>query len=306
MNGGRAGSLVIWALLLALPAQADFTLASQNALHLGWGDSKGAAWVTAKYQYLRNQIIANYDVTLVQEVMGKAAVASMNLPATHNAFPPAGTPWTLKGYSSYKESYLLVANGNNVNVICQHYYQYPNEMDAGLPVKTFIRSPDIALVKTPAAVNPTWLINYHALWGGSSKVPRVAEARALKRWVQNTLIAQTPNTTVAGCPAALGIVNRVVIGADWNLEQGEVLQIFQEAPAFGGVSVTPNTNTTIGSKAPFNLSSGYDHFVFINIVTAAGGNPVGALIPLNAPFNTNQLHRQGFSDHRGISVTVPE
>ena len=100
-------------------APAQFTVLSQNTLHLGWGK---APYQLNKNTYMFNNIITpgNFDVVILQEVMQQANLAAITtgfLPGTYNVVQtPALGPGT------YKETYgFLVRVPARGERVLQHH-----------------------------------------------------------------------------------------------------------------------------------------------------------------------------------------
>jgi hypothetical protein len=89
-------TVVLTALLAAAPARSQLSLASLNCLHLGQGRP---AYQQNKETILWN-LLAGYDVVLLQEVMRQAKFAKIVTPGT-NVFLVSA----LQGKGTYKEAY---------------------------------------------------------------------------------------------------------------------------------------------------------------------------------------------------------
>src|SRR5215208_592220 len=156
-------------------ASAQFTILSQNTLHLGWGK---VPYQTNKNTCLYNNVIgvpANFDVVILQEVVQQANLAALTnqyLPGTYNVVQTGPL-----GPGSYKETYGFLVRVAAMGGVCcnitqtttgQNFHTYTG---AGIS-----RPPSGVLVE--AGVNRTWVINYHAMFGAvaarRTEVSRVA------------------------------------------------------------------------------------------------------------------------------------
>jgi hypothetical protein len=268
-------------------ASAQFTLLSQNTLHLGWGQP---LYQTNKNAYLFNNVIgvpANFDVVILQEAMQQANVATIAngfLPGTYNVVQTAAL-----GPGTYKETYgFLVRVAAGVGTCCnivqtptaQNFHTYTG---AG-----FSRPPTGVLVQ--GANSATWVINYHAMFGNvgqrRTEVSRVATA---------ILQFQALNM---GNPAAL--YTRYVVGGDWNFPVTD--QAFTNiANTLGGganVQIQPTGLTSLKPRG-VGMSMSYDHFLWdSNLVTCANY----AVMPV--PGGNLPNFRTTFSDHLGVRIDV--
>lgn len=288
------------------PAVADFTLASQNTLHLGYGNSTvGAGYETKKYAWLKTEVVAGHDAVLFQEVMNTASLTAFGISTTHATQPPnpaAGNWPHLKGFNGYRESYLGAFKKNKLTVRC--YLPLTNAKIA--PPNALIRPPDAYLVNTTGKA-PTWLLNVHSIWG-SSTADRENEAKALAAYVSTVITQKTPKTL--GCTGA-GLttkVNRAVLAGDWNLSAAKLQTLFGTA-----FTVGPSAQTSLTASGA--LSKSYDHFVWTNSVTVAAAPTVftptsanTATLPASGCAATNYRckFRNGVSDHLSVSITIKE
>lgn len=276
---GPAGALLaLSALLSTWPhgASADtLTITSQNCLHLGWAASANKTTaLTAAF--------AHSDIVLLQEVMAQANVATVaGPPGTFKILPAAQAPWpagTLKGSSSYKEAYVfLVESSLPVTPVLN----YPD------PNNDFSRAPSGILVKTGA--DPTWFVNYHAVFGKSKRTRQAEVARMadVYVWYQNAVVSgQT--------------YPRVVIGGDWNLPVEDAA--FDPLAAAGSdMYFDPQTPTSLKSNG--GLSSPYDHFVWDEGLLDMGDCEVVDPTTIN-PTYTTKYWRDWVSDHLGIACDL--
>jgi hypothetical protein len=251
-------------LALRAPAAAQFSLASQNCLHLGQGP---VAYQQNKEAILRG-VFGNYDVTVLQEVMAQANVGNVT-PGSHYFVATA-----VQGPTTYKEAYaFLVRTGLNVATT------------AITGVGGYARPPAGILLGAGGAW--TWVIDYHAVYGRSIAVRRaeVGRTQAVYQGFQALVVnGQT--------------FRRAVMAGDWNLGAQDV--VFQQF-AIGGwpINVLPAARTSL--KRNGGPSQPYDHFLWdttaVTVVTTqviAVPNPPGSTLGW----------RQQVSDHLGISATV--
>ena len=282
----RIALAALLVMVVCQSASAQFTLLSQNTLHLGWGQP---AYQTNKNNYMFNNVIgvpANFDVVILQEVMQQANLANITngfLPGTYNVVQTGPL-----GPGNYKETYgFLVRVPAGGNACCtivptptgQNYYTY---VGAG-----FSRPPSGVLVRAPNN-NVTWVINYHAMFGAVG-VRRTEVSRV------GPVILQFQALNM-GNPAQQ--YPRYVVGGDWNFPATD--QAFTNiANALGGganVQIQPTGLTSIKPRG-VGMSSSYDHFLWdSNIVTCANN----AIMPVaNLP-----TFRTTFSDHVGVRIDV--
>jgi hypothetical protein len=281
-------------LLFAGSANAQFTLFSQNALHLGWGKDP---YYTKKNDYLTQCVISiatcpgtanTPDVAIIQEVMNGNEIDTLY----------AGTPGTyqvyvseLQGHSSYVEAYaFLVRNVTTTNTCCS-VTPFPTGTN---PLVKYtgggFSRPPIGLVVAQSG-KETWIVDYHAVFG---KVParrtEVSNVGYAIRAFQSTQMGSlNPHT-----------VNAFVVGGDWNFPHDDAA--FGNIQTNAGVSILigPTGLTSLKPKG-VGLSSAYDHFVWAPSLI----NGTSATI-LNPPPGGVSLpdFRNGFSDHLGISISV--
>ena len=138
------------ALLAASPLAAQqFTLASLNCLHLGWGPEQ----YQGDKQNILKELFAGFDVVILQEVMAQANLSFV----TPGFFAFQVTP--VLGPGSYKEAYGFI---------------YKTGFSSGLPITTpvagFSRPPSGILLG--ANGQWTWIVDYHAVYGRSISVRR--------------------------------------------------------------------------------------------------------------------------------------
>ena len=284
-------SRICRAALLVMVAQgsasAQFTLLSQNTLHLGWGQ---APYQLNKNTYLFNQVIgvpANFDVVILQEVMQQANLAVITntfLPGTHAVVQTAPL-----GPGNYVETYGFLVRVPAGGVACCNIVQTPTGQNSYTYVGAgFSRPPSGVLVQ--GATNTTWVINYHAMFGAvgtrrtevSRVAPTILQFQALN---MGNPVNQYP---------------RYVVGGDWNFPAAD--QAFTNiANALGGganVQIQPTALTSI-KRGGVGMSQSYDHFLWdSNIVTCINW----AVMPV--PGGNLPTFRTTFSDHLGVRIDV--
>lgn len=282
---GRGVSLLV-ALMLVLGAQAahgaTFRLASQNCLHLGWGQPG--------YQNTKNGVLRtefnNYDVVLLQEVMSTAnlgAITPGNFTVVPNNNPLA--PNMLRGSTAYKEAYVVLVRNGIANFGAVSFISPTN---ANAP--QFSRPPLSVLLRTGNSY--TWVVDFHAVFG-KSRTPRNQEATAM----MNVVYAGLQNTNVPGTGAP---TNRIIMGGDWNLPSTAVgFNAFRAQLA--NPQILPNDKTSL--KTNGGPSQRYDHFVWDQNVVNLQNCQVITPQSVNVGY-TNLWWRQNVSDHLGITCTV--
>jgi hypothetical protein len=279
-------------LLFAGRAHAQFTLFSQNALHLGWGKDP---YYTNKNNYLTTCVISigtctgtanTPDVAIIQEVMNGNEVATLYAtPGTYQVYVSE-----LQGHSSYVEAYsFLVRAVTTTNTCCSITRTTGNSVLVKYTGGGFSRPP-IGLVVAQAG-KESWVIDYHAVFG---KVPA---RRTEVSNIGSAILAFQATQMDATTPHA---VKAFVVGGDWNFPHDD--------PAFGAIQskvgvpilIAPTGLTSL-KPGGTGLSSAYDHFVWApSLVTGTTPKiwdppPGGVTLP---------QFRNGFSDHLGISISV--
>lgn len=286
----RFSRLALTALLVIAAhqsASAQFTLLSQNTLHLGWGGAQAA-----KNTYMFNQVIGvppNFDVVILQEVMQQA-----NLAAITNGFLLPGTYTVVQtlplGPGNYKETYGFLVRVAAGGVGCCNIVQTPTGQNFHTYTGGgFSRPPSGVLIQEPNN-NVTWVINYHAMFGAvgarrtevSNVAPAILQFQALN---MGNPVNQYP---------------RYVVGGDWNFPVTD--QAFTNiANTLGGganVNVQPAVLTSI-KRGGVGMSSSYDHFLWdSNRVTCINW----AVMPV--PGGNLPVFRTTFSDHLGVRIDV--
>lgn len=264
----RIAALLALALLtLGGTARAQFSLASLNCLHLGWGSQQNQ---TAKDIALRNFFTPPnqsppYDVIVLQEVMSSANRVNVGNVVAPGIYQVEVTDPL--GPGSYKERYAFLVNRNNVGL-----GRGAQSMTPG-----FSRPPTgIAIMEGGRC---TWVINYHAIFG-RSKAQRLAEARLIPL-VINEFLGKDVRC------------DRVVIAGDWNLSALEVAT----STGLNITRISPILPTSL--KRTGELSQPYDHFL-------AGGRANLSNVQVSGPRNQQlrQQWRQQVSDHLPITCTV--
>ena len=267
-------------------ASAQFTVLSQNTLHLGWGK---APYQMTKNTYLFNTVIgnpANFDVVILQEVMQQANLATLAnsfLPGTYTVVQTAAL-----GPGSYKETYGFLVRtaaqgGGCCNIIQttggQNYHTYTG---AG-----FSRPPSGVLVQSPNS--STWVINYHAMFGAVGQ--RRAEVSKIAPVILQFQALNMGSTNQQ--------YSRYVVGGDWNFPvNDQAFTNIKNGLLGSNVMVQPSALTSIKPRGA-GMSSSYDHFLWdANLVTCTGA----AVMPI--PNNNLPVFRQTFSDHLGVRINV--
>ena len=265
-------------------ASGQFTLLSQNTLHLGWGK---APYQQTKNTYLYNTVIgnpANFDVVILQEVMQQA-----NLPALTNQFLP-GTYTVVQtgalGPGSYKETYgFLVRTPTQGNACCnivqtqagQNYHTYTGS--------GFSRPPSGVLVQSTN--NTTWVINYHAMFGAVGA--RRSEVSKVALVIPQFQALAMGNTGLQ--------YQRYVVGGDWNFPATDAAFAYINQQLGGNLNVQPTALTSIKPRG-VGLSSSYDHFFWDTTIVTCN-------TPLVMPDNGSlPTFRTTFSDHLGVRINV--
>jgi hypothetical protein len=265
-------------------ASAQFTLLSQNTLHLGWGKDPNKQ--AAKNTYLFNTVIkpANFDVVILQEVMEQANLATLTtqfLPGTYNVVQTQAL-----GPGNYKETYgFLVRVPTPGNACCnivqtptgQHYVKYGGS--------GFSRPPSGVLVQSPS--NSTWVINYHAMFG----------AVGARRTEVSKVAAVIPQFQAFAMGNPGQLYPRYIVGGDWNFPVTDAAFQYINTTLGGNLNVQPTVLTSIKPKG-VGLSSSYDHFLW-NTTLVTCNNP--AAMPDNGSLPTFRLT---FSDHLGVRINV--
>lgn len=281
---------ILW--LLPTLACAQFTLFSQNTLHFGWGSDP---YYTAKNNYMSQHVVnaaaANWDVVILQETMNTNELGTL--------YPNPGQYLFLQtaalGQTSYVERYSFLirtptvtggcctviasAAGNQVTV-------YSN------PSNKFSRPP-AGVVVSGATVPETWIVDYHARFGGvTDRRNEVSRSSAAIQEFQATQMG-TDNHLVA----------RFVMGGDWNFPAAD--QAFTNIRVSLGVTINVQPTAQTSLKPSGGLSQPYDHFLWVSDNTNAAyvncTNP--AVVP--PPNGKDQLwFRKNFSDHLGVSINV--
>ncbi|HVR10619.1 MAG TPA: endonuclease/exonuclease/phosphatase family protein [Thermoanaerobaculia bacterium] len=264
-RAAAACALALFGLAAESRAQL-FTLASQNALHLGWGQP---AYQQNKETILK-QLFNSLDVIVVQEVMAQANVANVT-PGSHYFIV---TP--VQGPSSYREAYAFLVRST-----------IPVAPAGGYTISTipgYARPPAGVLIGPGGTCN--WVVDYHAVFGRSISVRRaeVAHTRQVYQGFQATVV--NGHTC-----------SRVVMAGDWNLGAND--PTFQTLAVGWPIQVAPNVPTSL--KRNGGPSEPYDHFLWDTSVLTINSPLV---IPVPNPPGSTLGWRNQVSDHLGIACQV--
>lgn len=306
--GRLVGSLIALTSLVILStgASADFTLFSQNALHLGYNSKAVNNYIPNKYDYFKRNISNRYDLVLYQEVMRQADPAQVIQGAVQSYPTPqmiAANGWLRKGTDRYKEAYLTTYDPGNINLHC--YVNLTNQDFQPYGGTELIRPPDLMLISSNKQnARRTWIMNFHAIFGDGPN-DRVDEATAIRGFILADLVTTAPNNLYNACPGNQPI-DRVIIAGDWNLTDQELRGVFAapfNVTVAGLTSITPDGHG----------SSNYDHFVGHNVAFNGAArifNPADAQLPVQ-PGQCSQQNggqycwfRENVSDHLGVYVNV--
>jgi hypothetical protein len=208
---------------------------------------------------------------------------------------------------------------------------------------TMIRPPHILRVRSmgaPAGTH-TWIVNFHASF--SKRVAQdKREAGYVVRVVQRLSQGHIPAAN-CGAAAAAAPHNRIIVMGDWNLPRtvnaaqlampgymrgASAFQTFVNATEFATanlVNIEPVTLTSINDMGA--QAHSYDHFMWygpgfaglaaptvVALTPASYGITAGDPLPAGITTaggaavipNAHLFYRQVFSDHLGITITVPE
>jgi hypothetical protein len=280
-------------LLFAGSANAQFTLFSQNALHLGWGKDP---YYTNKNTYLTTCVVSigacpsnpnTPDVAIIQEVMNGNEVETLyGTPGTYQVIVSE-----LQGHSSYVEAYaFLVRNVTTTNTCCSITRTTTGNNALVKYSGGGFSRPPIGIVVAQSG-KESWIIDYHAVFG---KVP------ARRTEVSNMGAAIVAFQGVSMGSTTPHTVKPFVVGGDWNFPDTDAAFSTIQTNVGVPILVGPTGLTSLKPKG-VGLSSAYDHFVFApSLIT--GTSPA----ILNPPPGNVSLpdFRNNFSDHLGISVSV--
>ena len=249
---------------LAASPTAAFSLASQNCLHLGWGQEVPQQ----NKKDILQKLFTNFDVVVLQEVMAQANLANVT-PGNHTFIVTAP-----QGPGTYKEAYGFLLRKSLTTA---------STMTSTVP--GFSRPPVGILLQ--AGGNWTWVIDYHAVYGHSIAMRRAEVSRI-------QLVYQGFQTTVVNGQ----IFPRAVIGGDWNLAAND--QTFQNF-ILGGwpINVQPTNRTSL--KRNGGPSQPYDHFLWDPTAVVVTN---WTLIPVPDPPGSDLAWREQVSDHLGIACFV--
>ena len=265
-------------------ASAQFTVLSQNTLHLGWGRNQ-----VNKNAYMFNNVIGappNFDVVILQEVMQQANLATITnqflLPGTYTVVQTAAL-----GPGNYKETYgflVRVPAGGNAccNIIPkptgQNYHTYTGG--------GFSRPPSGVLVQ--GALNVTWVINYHAMFG----------AVGARRTEVSRVAAVIPQFQALNMGNPAQQYPRYVVGGDWNFPANDQAFLNINNSLGGNLMIGPTALTSIKPRG-VGMSSSYDHFLWNTTLVTCNN---AAVMPI--PGGNLPAFRLTFSDHLGVRINV--
>jgi hypothetical protein len=290
-------------LLCAGSARAQFTLFSQNTLHLGWGRDP---YYTNKNTYMKGCVAttapstgctaSSWDVAILQEVMNGNELNGGTTPLYPQ--PPAPGAYLVlttgfQGKSTYREAYsFMVRNPVSAGDCCTVSQRTADNQQISIYTGgTFSRPPAGIVVAEHG--KQTWIVDYHAIFGNvTARRAEVSQmSDAIKAFVA-TPIGATPGAQV----------QRFIAGGDWNfpITDAAFTNIQNGLPV--PILIGPAGLTSLNPKGA--LSSSYDHFLWapslvtINVTTT---NP-GVVTPPGGVSTPD--FRKNFSDHLGISVSV--
>lgn len=218
-------SIVILSFLFApiASAQPQFTVASFNTLHYGWGAT------TAAKDAVIQQLGTVAHAIVLQEIMPQANFAGLQ-----TAFPPATADFIVSqnsyGTARYQERYVIILSKAMFDSVGT--FEFPQ---LAAPAGPFSRPPMMAAVRPNGSARTYYIADFHAIWG-RSQAQRTAEAAA----VCTSFAANTPEIAFAG---------------DWNLSAAQILA---SAPCVANAQ--PAGLTTL-NRAGTLYSSSYDHGV---------------------------------------------
>ncbi|HEX3553783.1 MAG TPA: hypothetical protein VIA62_11205 [Thermoanaerobaculia bacterium] len=217
-----AALLVLALLTSSGAAHGDFTLASQNCLHLGWGKQ---AYQTKKNNLLKHFYKnVGYDVIVLQEVMRQADIGLMN----------PGDYWVtntiVQGASTYKEAYTFLVSKAKFTTL----RAAPTARISTTP--GFSRPP--AGIRIREGNSCTWVLAYHAIFG--RKADRLKEVKKVRE------VYDEFSKLDRAC-------QHVVIAGDWNLAAKEIEDFFGNM----NIDVVPTERTSLNPKG--ERSEPYDH-----------------------------------------------
>jgi hypothetical protein len=270
MNTGTLfGALAIsFGLATASAAQTNYTVQSQNTLHLGYSSTNATKIGALKAQF------TGFDIILLQEVMRGAYVVDNGTTDIAQVIPAGNYTFRqtdLLGKSSYKETYVFIFNNATITA--------DNQMFSA-PAADFSRPPHAILIRT--GTTWTWIVDFHAIWGQPQQ--RVTEAGNM-----NTFANALANTPVSGQR-----YTNCVIGGDWNLPADDA---GFNALTGNGFTIEPTGLTSLNPAG--NDSSSYDHFAY--------KVPAGTVTVTNAAViapASKATWRSTVSDHMGVSCTI--
>ena len=270
-------------------ASAQFTVLSQNTLHLGWGK---VPYQTNKNAYLFNTVIRTnpnppvFDVVILQEVMQQANLAALSQQFLPGAYTVVQTP--ALGPGNYKETYGFLVRVAAQGYTCCNIIPKPT----GQTYHTytgggFSRPPSGVLVQS--ANNTTWVINYHAMFG----------AVGARRTEVSKVALAVPQFQALPMGNPANQYPRYVVGGDWNFPISDQVFAYINGQLGGNLNGQPTGLTSIKPRG-VGLSSSYDHFLW-DTTRVVCANPL--VMPDNGSLPT---FRTTFSDHLGVRIHVQQ
>lgn len=263
MTRGLALGLGVLLLGAGPSAADDFVMISQNTLHYGWGGAKPTKEKALRQQF-ENELA---DVIVLQEVMNDTRLSKL---VPNNGQYTILTS-NLKGRGGYLEMYAFIIDDDLEPADLYDYTDSNND---------FSRPPSGVMLQ-PQSGEPTWVLDYHAIFGKSIGVRR-AEAAAMV-----DVVRAFEATKVNGIKT-----DRIVIGGDWNLPTTDKGFAALKGIGYDGA---PNVLTSLTPKG--QPSSAYDHFFFDSGEVTVSNEQ--RITPANKLW-----WRQNVSDHMGISCEV--
>ncbi|WP_417521880.1 deoxyribonuclease [Marinobacter sp.] len=273
----------------------DFTIQSQNFLHLGWGTN------TSEKCDAIEEIMDDVDVLIIQELMQRKDPCrriTKDLNLKFESYGPFG--------NSYKEYYGFYWRNGALTSGKGYSLEDGNRYFTSRS-KKFIRQPTATLlkVKRPKGQDDyyVWIANIHSVFGDRVK-ERQDEAIAFESYFRSLRLEKIrsvrPTDVDDGWP--------VIVGGDWNIPvtNNYKKRVYNRGFKWLGTNpsadAVPLRNLTSLTKtgAP---SSPYDHFLFSTTALGTtldldylGEFPVGK--------SARKAWRRDVSDHLGIRAEV--
>ncbi|MCU1233311.1 MAG: putative deoxyribonuclease [Candidatus Solibacter sp.] len=288
MRVANHGMQALALLFFASTASAQFTLFSQNALHLGWGRD---SYYTNKNTYLTTSVInkttPNFDVGIIQEVMNGNELDTLYPQSPPGTYMVIST--VFQGASTYREAYsFLVRNPTSSNTCCTLTKSTGNASITLYGGGGFSRPPSGIVVSNNGT--ETWVINYHAVFGNiSSRRTEVANMALAIPVFQGVNVGSSPGHKVT----------RYIVGGDWNFPADDSVFTTIRSKLTATVLVQPTALTSL--KRNGDMSSAYDHFLWD---TATGVTATSPAVVQPPGGKSRKDFRDMFSDHLGISISV--